>query len=164
VGGGDYSDRLIPKYINFLATNKKIKITDNGVRSWLHVIEAIYGYLLLLEKQYKKNIFFIDNSWNFVPEKNSHSSVLNVIKLLNNFFDKKIKSVINFSTTETKYNFSNINSLKIKKFTSWTSLLSLSDTFKLVSSWHKDVTKGNSILQVSRNQILFYLNKVSQTK
>jgi CDP-glucose 4,6-dehydratase len=164
VGGGDYSNRLIPKYINYLATNKKIKITDNGVRSWMHVIEAIYGYLLLLEKQYKKNIFFIDNSWNFVPEKNSHSSVLNIIKLLNNLFNKKIKSIINFSITKKKYNLSNINALKIKKFTSWKSLLSLSGTLELVSSWHKDVIKGNDILQVSRNQILFYLNKVNNSK
>ena len=164
VGGGDYSDRLIPKYINFLATNKKIKITDNGVRSWMHVIEAIYGYLLLLEKQYKNNIFFIDNSWNFVPEKNSHSSVLNVIKLLNNLFNKKIRSNVNFSKTKKKNDLLNVNSLKTKKFTSWKSLLGLSDTLKLVCSWHNDVVKGNDILQVSRNQILFYLNKVNKNK
>lgn len=164
VGGGDYSNRLIPKYINFLTTNKKIKITDNGVRSWMHVIEAIYGYLLLLEKQYKNNVFFIDNSWNFVPEKNSHSSVLNVIKLLNNFFNKKIKKIISFSSKNKKIDLSNINSLKTKKFTSWKSLLGLSDTLKLVYSWHKNVIIGNDILQVSRNQILFYLNKVDNNK
>jgi CDP-glucose 4,6-dehydratase len=164
VGGGDYSDRLIPKYINYLSANKKIKITDNGVRSWMHVIEAIYGYLLLLEKQYKKNTFFIDNSWNFVPDKNSHLSVLNVIKLLNNFFNKKIKIIANFSITKKNYNSLNIDSMKIKKFTSWKSLLSLFDTFELVSSWHKDVIKGDNIHQVSRNQILLYLNKVNKTK
>jgi CDP-glucose 4,6-dehydratase len=164
VGGGDYSDRLIPKYINYLSANKKIKITDNGVRSWMHVIEAIYGYLLLLEKQYRKNIFFIDNSWNFVPKKNSHSSVLNVIKLLNNFFNKKINTIANYSIIKKKYNSLNINSIKTKKFTSWKSLLSLTDTFELVSSWHKDTIKGNNILEVSRNQIFSYLNKVNKSK
>jgi CDP-glucose 4,6-dehydratase len=164
VGGGDYSDRLIPKYINYLSANKKIKITDNGVRSWMHVIEAIYGYLLLLEKQYRNNIFFIDNSWNFVPKKNSHSSVLNVIKLLNNFFNKKINTIANYSIIKKKYNSLDINSIKTKKFTSWKSLLSLSDTFELVSSWHKDTIKGNNILEVSRNQIFSYLNKVNKSK
>jgi len=163
VGGGDYSDRLIPKYINYLTNNKKIIVTDNSVRSWMHVIEAIYGYLLLLENQYKKNIFFIDNSWNFVPEKGNSSSVLNVIKLLNNFFSKKIKTHVNFSKT-IKYNFLNINSTKTKKFTSWRCILSLSDTFQLVSSWYKEAIKENDILQISINQILFYLNKVDKSK
>ena len=164
IGGGDYSDRLIPRYINYLASNKKIIITDNGVRSWMHVIEAIYGYLLLLEKKHKINIFFADNSWNFVPEKNCRSSVVNVIKLLNIFFNKKIKTIINFSATKKNYNFSNINSTKTKKFTSWQSLLSLPDTVELVSAWYKDVIKGHSVLEVSRNQILFYLSKVNKNK
>ncbi len=164
VGGGDYSDRLIPKYVSSLTTHKKIKITDNGVRSWMHVIEAIYGYLLLLEKQYKKNFFFIDNSWNFIPERNNQSSVLNVIKLLNNLFKKKIKSINSFSKKKNKNDLLNINSLKTKKFILWKSILGLSDTLKLVSSWHKSVLKGNDIFQVSRNQILFYLSKVNNNK
>jgi hypothetical protein len=130
----------------------------------MHVIEAIYGYLLLLEKQYKKNFFFIENSWNFIPERNSQSSVLNVIKLLNNLFKKKIKSINSFSKKKNKNDLLNISSLKTKKFILWKSILGLSDTLKLVSSWHKSVLKGNDIFEVSRNQILFYLNKVNNNK
>ena len=56
LGGGDYADyRLVPDIIKILRSNKKLIIRNpNHIRPWQHVIEPLYGYLLLAQFQYKK--------------------------------------------------------------------------------------------------------------
>ena len=68
IGGGDWAtDRLIPDMIR-AATNKTICEIRNpySIRPWQHVLEPIYGYMLLAQKLYEgKNKFAC--AWNFGP-------------------------------------------------------------------------------------------------
>ena len=52
IGGGDWSEnRLIPDSINSIMKNKTIYIRNpNFNRPWQHVIEPLYGYLILAKK------------------------------------------------------------------------------------------------------------------
>ena len=51
-GGGDWSeDRLIPDLIRSLSNNQKLELRfPNAIRPWQHIIDPLYGYLLLLIK------------------------------------------------------------------------------------------------------------------
>jgi CDP-glucose 4,6-dehydratase len=163
IGGGDNAaDRIIPDYIKALKNKKSLFLRyPNSIRPWQHVIEPLYGYLLLLEKLFKKKILLENNSWNFGPKINNNKSVINVINILNNFFDNKVKVLIKKNTKELyESKVLMLNSNKAKKFLSWRGTLSLEETLKLIYLWTIRVSQKLNPLDICRKQILDYLKKI----
>ncbi|GAV22603.1 CDP-glucose 4,6-dehydratase [Carboxydothermus pertinax] len=76
IGGGDFAkDRIVPDCIKALFTNKKVIIRNpNAIRPWQHVLDPLYGYLLLAEKLYKEGDKF-SGAWNFGPEEKDAKTV-----------------------------------------------------------------------------------------
>lgn len=163
IGGGDNAaDRIIPDYIKALKNKKLLFLRyPNSIRPWQHVIEPLYGYLLLLEKLFKKKILLENNSWNFGPKINNNKSVINVINILNNFFDNKVKVLIKKNIKELyESKVLMLNSNKAKKFLSWKGILSLEETLKLIYLWTIKVSQKLNPLDICRKQILDYLKKI----
>ena len=69
IGGGDWAaDRLIPDCIRALLNHEKIIIRNpKAIRPWQHVLEPLYGYLLLAQKLYESGSSFAE-AWNFGPD------------------------------------------------------------------------------------------------
>ncbi|MEI8349907.1 MAG: CDP-glucose 4,6-dehydratase [Candidatus Omnitrophota bacterium] len=80
IGGGDFSkDRILPDCIRALRENMQIKIRNpQSTRPWQHVLEPLYGYLLLGSKLLHKERQFAE-AWNFGPEKKSIIPVSKVV-------------------------------------------------------------------------------------
>ena len=81
IGGGDYSkDRLVPDIFRAIENKKKLIIRNpNSIRPWQHVIEPSVGYLLLAQKNYKKNKNALSSSWNFGPNYKNCKSVIYIV-------------------------------------------------------------------------------------
>jgi CDP-glucose 4,6-dehydratase len=71
IGGGDYAeDRIIPDCIRAMEVEKEIVIRNPySIRPYQHVLECLYGYLLLAEKQYNDKA--IEGAYNFGPDDES---------------------------------------------------------------------------------------------
>ncbi len=87
IGGGDFSkNRIIPDFFRAYENNKKLLLRyPNSIRPWQHVIEPLYGYILLLmsiSKQKKT----VNGAWNFGPKKVNNLKVKNIISILNKNF------------------------------------------------------------------------------
>ena len=67
VGGADWSfKRLLPDIVRATAKGEKVVVhTPNATRPFQHVLDALYGYLLLGEQILKGND--VNRSWNFGP-------------------------------------------------------------------------------------------------
>ena len=82
IGGGDWAkDRIIPDAIRALSANEIIKVRNKkSTRPWQHVLEPLFGYILLAQNMYesKKNSIF-ESAFNFGPQVNSHRSVEDLI-------------------------------------------------------------------------------------
>ncbi len=163
IGGGDFSkDRIIPDYFRSLLKNKKLVLrSPNSIRPWQHVLDPLYGYLLLLMKLYKKQIIS-GSSFNFGPNKSSNKSVSEVINLINKNFDNSVK-IIKKKNNLRKYKESKVlmlNSDKSKKMLRWKSEYNLEQSIKLTSTWFKQFNdkKNQNILEVTQDQIREYLN------
>jgi CDP-glucose 4,6-dehydratase len=159
IGGGDFSkDRILPDYFRSLSTNKKLILrSPNSIRPWQHIIDPLYGYLLLLMKLHKKQKF-IDNSWNFGPNNLNNKSVNSVINLINKEFNNSV-SVNKKKNSINKYYESKVlmlNSEKSKKFLHWKPKYNLKNSIKLVSSWHKNFLAKKNVLNISETQIIDY--------
>jgi CDP-glucose 4,6-dehydratase len=160
IGGGDFSkERILPDYFRSLSTKKKLILrSPNSIRPWQHVIDPLYGYLLLLMKLSKKQKF-IDNSWNFGPSSSNNKSVNYVINLINKDFNHSVKVTYN-DNNPNKYYESKVlmlNSAKSKKNLQWKTKYNLKDSLKLVSFWHKEFLANKNILKISEKQIIDYL-------
>ena len=83
VGGGDWSkDRLIPDCMKSWSKNKKVLIRNpNSTRPWQHVVEVVYGYMVLA-KQLSTNSRLHGEVFNFGP---SYSKKYKVKEILNYF-------------------------------------------------------------------------------
>lgn len=68
IGGGDFSEhRLVPDCIKALLRKEPIKVRNpQGVRPWLHVLDALSGYLCLASNLLRKGNQFAE-AWNFGP-------------------------------------------------------------------------------------------------
>jgi len=161
IGGGDFSqDRILPDYFRSLLKNKKLILrSPNSIRPWQHVLDPLYGYLLLLMKLHKKQKL-ANSSFNFGPRKLSNQSVSNVVNLINKDFNNSIK-VIKKNGNIKDYNESKIlmlNSNKSKKILNWQNKYNLSQSIKLTALWFKEYLKKKNILKATQDQILNYFN------
>jgi CDP-glucose 4,6-dehydratase len=159
IGGGDFSkDRIIPDYLYALTKSKKLILrSPNSIRPWQHIIDPLYGYLLLLMKLYAKQKFAND-SWNFGPKKMNNESVCEVINLINKEFKNSVK-VIKKRSNSSKYYESSLlmlNSKKSKNRLNWVAKYNLKEAIKLIALWHKEFLTKRNILKISQNQILDY--------
>jgi len=163
VGGGDFSkDRIIPDYFRSLLKNKEIVLrSPNSIRPWQHVLDPLYGYLLLLMKLYKKEKLG-GISFNFGPNKSNNKSVNHVIDLINKDFNNSVKVIQKKNISKSYYESKilMLNSEKSKKILKWKSKYNLAQSIKLTSFWFKELIskKNKSILKVTQNQIRNYFN------
>ena len=143
IGGGDWSDnRLMPDAINSL-NNKKTIIVRNPKfnRPWQHVLEPLYGYMLLGYKLYKNKKKY-SGSWNFGTNNNTVTSVEEVVKKVIIYWGSG-KYQINSKNKHYEQENLQLNIHKAKKILKWTPTLSINESIKLTVEWYKStiVTK-----------------------
>ena len=71
IGGGDWTkDRIVPDCLKSFSNNRNLEIRyPDSVRPWQHVLEPLYGYILLAQKLYGNNGNKFIGAWNFGPKK-----------------------------------------------------------------------------------------------
>ena len=162
IGGGDYSkERLVPDIIKSIKNKTTLKVRNpKSVRPWQHVIDPLFGYLILAQKQYSGKLKISNYTWNFGPNKNNFKKVIEIIK----FFKKKQK--FNFTLTKTNIiketKILKLNSKKSKRKLKWLSKWNLKETLDKIIEWNFLVNKGISVKKVCEKQFLMYINKKSK--
>jgi len=160
IGGGDWSkDRLIPDSIRSLERNKNIIIRNpNFNRPWQHVLEPLYGYLILALKLYKEPDKF-SGAWNFGTERNTITNVEQVIKKIIYHWGNGTYKTINKNKFYEQSNLQ-LDISKAKKTLKWKPKFSIDDCVSITVDWYKKVfTKKKSVLEITKTQILNYMMK-----
>ncbi len=155
IGGGDWSeDRLIPDCIRACLKKKTVKIRNpNSTRPWQHVLDVIYGYLILAINL-KKNKKIHGEAFNFGPNKRNNYKVIDILKM-----SKKVWPTIKWSFQNKKTykeNFLlNLNNDKAKKIINWKPNLDIKKSINLTIGWYKYylLNKGRLIKYKSSKQI-----------
>jgi len=166
IGGGDFAiNRIIPDFFRSLKNNKKLVLRyPNAIRPWQHVIEPLYGYVLLL-MNISKNKNPTNGAWNFGPKKTNNLKVKKIISILNANLDNKIK-VFEKYNKKNNYKESDVlrlSSDKSKKTLRWLPKYNINQTIKLISDWHNVFQKNKKdkkkIFDLTQKQILDYINQ-----
>ena len=158
IGGGDFAkDRLFPDVINSLNFKKKLILRNPGhIRPWQHVIEPIYGYLLLSKLHFKKNNYNKNYSWNFGPDKKNFVRVIDIVRKIRKKKNikieiKKLKKIRESKTLK-------LNNFKSKKLLKWHPRLNIDKSINMVLEWN-DLIKYKKAKELCVNQIKKYFSK-----
>ena len=138
IGGGDWSEnRLIPDCIKSWSINSTVKIRNPySTRPWQHVLDAVYGYLLLAIKL-KKNRKLNGQAFNFGPSAQNNFKVIDILKLMKKFW-KSIKWNINVKkNNHYESSLLKLNSNKSKKYLNWKANLNFVESVKYTIEWYK---------------------------
>jgi CDP-glucose 4,6-dehydratase len=83
IGGGDWSaDRLIPDFFKSIDSGEPLMIrSPNSIRPWQHVLEPLYGYLLIAENLFEKGESYAE-AWNFGPKEEDSKPVRWIVEKL----------------------------------------------------------------------------------
>lgn len=83
IGGGDWSaDRLIPDFFKSIDSGEPLMIrSPNSIRPWQHVLEPLFGYLLIAENLFEKGESYAE-AWNFGPKEEDSKPVRWIVEKL----------------------------------------------------------------------------------
>ncbi|MBA3047740.1 CDP-glucose 4,6-dehydratase [Patescibacteria group bacterium] len=160
IGGGDWSDdRLVPDLIKGIFHNKQIIIRNpDAVRPWQHVLEPLYGYLLLATKlQTGKKDF--SGAWNFGPNNQSFLTVEEFTKLALRILNKGVYVIKKDLDSKHESKLLKLNSNKAKKQLNWQQELNINKTLQLTFEWYKNFYNKEDIIDVTNRQIESFFTK-----
>jgi CDP-glucose 4,6-dehydratase len=160
IGGGDWAtDRLIPDIFKGWLSNKAILIRNpNAVRPWQHVLEALYGYMLLAEKLVEQPEDF-SQAWNFGPYESDARSVSWIAAQLKEQLTD-IQLEIGSSPGLHEATFLKLDSSKARAEIGWRPQLRLSECLQMVIKWYKACRNNDDLKNFSLAQIQTYMEKI----
>jgi CDP-glucose 4,6-dehydratase len=162
IGGGDFKqNRIVPDLYSALTDQIKLNVRNPfSIRPWQHVLDPIFGYLLLGKYlEHKENL----KSLNFGPSAENQITVLDLIKLFQDeIFPKSLFLEIPTNISDnTESRILRLDSSLAKKELNWNCMYSVKEAVKLTNNWYKALQKHENMVSFSVHQIKDYLAKVA---
>lgn len=127
----------------------------DSVRPWQHVLEPIYGMLLLAERMYEDQR--ISGAWNFGPEPNSAKTVRELTEKFIEYYQKE-KFEIQRTSDNIESSYLQIDISKAKKELNWRPNYDFDNTVKKTAEWYKaHIDNLIDIKKVTEKQIKEYI-------
>lgn len=142
IGGGDWAkDRIVPDTINSLLKDIPLKLRyPNAIRPWQHVLDPLWGYITLAEKQINQKI---SSEYNFGPSTLDILSVSELVNLISGYWGKELKiELLENQPLEAEYLTLSID--KAFKELNWAPKWDLRKTIFKTVKWYKDVNNDCS--------------------
>ena len=158
IGGGDWSkNRLIPDCMRSWLVNKSVVIRNpNSTRPWQHILDVLYGYIILAINLNKNKKKFHGEAFNFGPNKKKNYKVIEILKIAK-FNWPEIKWSINLNKKFKENQLLNLNSDKALRDLNWSPKLTTTQSVKLTVDWYKEyLIKKNNLYYKTVKQINFF--------
>ena len=158
IGGGDWAtDRLIPDFFKGVDAGKTMTIrSPKAVRPWQHVLEPLWGYLLLAEKLYTEGKAFAE-AWNFGPEESDAKPVSWIVEQLC-MSNSQAKWQIENIKQPHESDLLKLDSNKAKARLGWIPRWNLKTALNKTIEWHQAWRKKDDMAAITSAQIKAYTN------
>lgn len=158
IGGGDFAkDRIIPDCVRAMENKSEIIVRNPySTRPYQHVLEPVYTYLILAEKQYinKK----IAGCYNVGPDDCDCVTTGNLVDIFcNKWGAGAIWKNIAEKNAPHEANFLKLDCSKIKKMLSWNPRWHIDEAIEKTVIWSKEYFKGSDMNKIMDMQIEEYL-------
>ena len=161
IGGGDWSkNRLIPDCFRSWS-KKKISLirNPNSTRPWQHVIEVVYGYILLAKKL-DEDPKLHGQIFNFGPSYKKNYKVKEILIYFKSIWNLCRWKLAKNRTNQKESVLLKLNSSKAFKVLKWKTILSFNEILVFTLEWYKEyyLNKSNVITSQQINNYKKRLN------
>lgn len=155
IGGGDWSKyRLIPDLIKVKYEGQIVNIRNpDSIRPWQHVLDCLYGYLILAYKLYSGESDKA-RAWNFGPMYSKPYTVKEIVDIIG--VNNKISITEIGNNQESK--FLKLDSSDANFELGWDCIYNTEEAISITEEWYKLYYKKGDILTI--NQIKNYMKNI----
>lgn len=161
IGGGDFAnDRIIPDCVRAAKKNESIIVRNpHSTRPYQHVLEPLYAYLMIAQKQYE-NIKYAD-FYNVGPDESDCVTTGTLVDLFCNKYGEGIKWEDKFMGGPHEANFLKLDCSKIKNIFGWKPRWNVEIAIEKTVEWFKVYFNKQDISKCMNDQIeeFFNMNK-----
>ena len=168
IGGGDWSeDRLIPDLVRGIMGGKKIVIRNpHALRPWQHVLDPLYGYLLLGRRLNNRESEFAE-PWNFGPREASVPVSDLAERCLRLWSKHRGKAQLQFAAGKSKLHEAHhlkLDCSKAQARLGWEARLGVDEMIQWTVDWYRNVIRDpRCAQQLTCRQITQYTERVSNS-
>jgi len=157
IGGGDWAaDRLIPDFVRATLLGVPVEIRNpESIRPWQHVLEPLYGYLLLAERLWEDGTAHA-GGWNFGPDDDDAVPVAKVASVLASLWGEPARWVAAPGSHPHEARFLKLDSTKARELLHWKPRLGLQTALAWTVEWYKGCAEGASAKALCLKQIERY--------
>ena len=151
IGGGDWGEeRLVPDLIRTLSSNSSLFLRNpNATRPWQHVLDCLYGYLLVGES-HLVNKQKTPKALNFGPR--DSLSVMEVVNLFEIAFQKKVtQELLKSSIPESEW--LELDSELAHSYLGWHASISQIDAVRQTARWYSDFASGQDARELMAEEL-----------
>lgn len=162
IGGGDFAEwRIFPDLVRSIEENKPLEVRSPGsVRPWLHVLEPLYGYLLLAQQLLIEGAPYAE-AWNFGPKEPKGVMVKELISYAIQMWGKGEMVTPDQVDAPQEAQMLRLNWDKAAHELNWHPKYSWKEAVKLNVDWYQAYLEGRDISAVSADQIQNYLTQTT---
>ena len=163
IGGGDWAeDRLLPDCMKALLENRPIVIRyPDAVRPWQHVLEPLFGYLVLGQHLYGDGPTFA-GPWNFGPEDESGKPVRWIVERIAEIWGGKASWEVDQSFHPYEAHTLKLDCSKAKLKLGWYPQWDLETGLKKTIEWFKAYRDREDMFITTISQIKDYTKELKK--
>ncbi len=132
----------------------------NSTRPWQHVLEPVYGYMILALNLYFNKKEINGESFNFGPKFNKNYSVIELLKKIKKYLPNTKWKIDRSKARAHEAGLLNLNCSKSFKLLKWKNILNFDETVKMTSEWYKSYLKNKKLEKITLKQIKKFENKL----
>jgi CDP-glucose 4,6-dehydratase len=157
IGGGDWSDdRLLPDLVRGFLQGEAVRIRrPDSVRPWQHVLEPLWGYMLLAERLYKGDVSAA-SAWNFGPDAEDAWPVSRIAETMAGAWGDGARWVLDPEPGVHEAGYLKLDASKARDGLGWEPTLRLGTALEWLVGWYRAQAAGEEMQAYTLAQIDAY--------
>lgn len=154
IGGGDFAkDRIIPDCARAAIAKKTMIIRNpNAIRPFQHVLEPLYVYLMILQKQAEDKKKY-EGVFNVGPDYKDCVSAKKLTELFAEYWGEGFKYEIKSDLGPHEAGCLKLDCEKLKRIYNWKPVYSLAAAVEKTALWFREYGEGEDMTKVCDRQI-----------
>jgi CDP-glucose 4,6-dehydratase len=156
IGGGDFApDRIVPDTIRAFMSGRPLSLRmPRAVRPWQHVLDPLFGYLLLAEQTSRTSQA---GAWNFGPDEDDEHDVEALVTKIAAAWGEPASWFVAPTQHPPETVTLRLDSRKARLALGWRPLLDFSTTVDWTCDWYRAYAGGADMHAITLSQIDSYL-------
>jgi CDP-glucose 4,6-dehydratase len=157
IGGGDFAaDRILPDAVRALLARRALRVrSPAAVRPWQHVLEPLYGYLLLAEAAFGRDD--VSGPFNFGPGLPGERTVAELLDGFYAAFGMTNGWELDHEARPHEAKLLRLDTSRASATLGWAPLLDFDETLGWTAEWYRAFAQGQDATRLTYEQIDRYL-------